>query len=722
MKQLYEKLWAKITALLLLTIFAIVFFFSGFGVVYLADQGGYSNPDGFAEEHIAGNAFYRAMDDAAEYYTAYLQKQSGDSYANLAYYEQRFSRESSNFFFTVQDDTGRTVFESPDQDQTYQYTRSQENYLSYNWRDVVEDDRVFASVEDYQDYVDSLQKQNFNVYDAYITEYIYADGVSVYSQTETTASEELVTDDTAAQAGSAPEPDAAAAVSEVHAYISYQRFDYQHVTITGYVRSPLTAKDEIYQESYYANLLVENRHALIAITVCSFAVCLALLIFLLCAAGHKEGVAGIHLNWVDRIPLDLYLALAIAAGGCLFAIGVDLTNASIAIAIFIIAVLLVFAVLLVMSLFMTLATRFKSGAFWKNTIIYRCLCLLARMAKGLKNGISFCAKHLHLYWQAGLIFLGVSLAELFLLAAFNRETVAAVWAIAKLAEAPLLALLAIGLQKLKAGGEALAAGNLSANVDVSHMYGVLRSHGENLNSIAQGMQKAVQQQLKSERFRTDLITNVSHDIKTPLTSIVNYVDLLKKENVQPEKAKEYIAVLDRQSARLKKLTEDLVEASKASSGTLPVHLEAVDVNVMLSQVSGEYQSRFDLCRLEPVVKLSPDDPKISADGKLLWRVFDNLLSNICKYAMPGTRVYFTSEVSGSSVHISFKNISNYPLDITADELMERFVRGDSSRSTEGSGLGLSIAQSLTGLQKGQFELVVDGDLFKAGLTFPLLNG
>ena len=180
-------------------------------------------------------------------------------------------------------------------------------------------------------------------------------------------------------------------------------------------------------------------------------------------------------------------------------------------------------------------------------------------------------------------------------------------------------------------------------------------------------------------------------------------------------------MLDRQSARLKKLTEDLVEASKASSGTLPVHLEAVDVNVLLSQVSGEYQSRFELCRLEPIVKLAPESPQILADGKLLWRVFDNLLSNICKYAMPGTRVYFTSEVLDSRVQISFKNISNYPLDITADELMERFVRGDSSRSTEGSGLGLSIAQSLTGLQKGSFDLVVDGDLFKANISFPLLN-
>ena len=737
MKQLQSKLWAKITALLLLTIFAIVLFFSGLGVLYLADQGGYSNPEGFAKDHIAGNAFYSAMNTAADYYSAILQQSSGGSGSALSYYEQQFSRENSNFFFTVQDDTGKTVFESPDQDETYQYTRSQEQYLSYNWRDVVEDDHVFASEQAYQEYLDALERQNFNIYDSYITSYtrLIPDSGEASQATEgltssrfTASAAPATTEEPAASAEedipAQPAGDLAseeAGAEEVHAYISYQRFDYQHVTITGYIRSPLTAKDDIYQESYYSNLLVENRHALIAVAAVSFAVCLALFVFLLCAAGHKDGVPGIHLNWVDRIPLDLYLVLAVAAGGCIFAAGIELANASIAIAVFVVAVLLVFAVLLIMSVFMTLATRFKSGAFWKNTIIFYILRFLARTLRAIGTGISYCAVHLPLYWQAGLIFVGISLAELFVLAAFSRSAVVVIWVIAKLAEAPLLVLLAVSLQKLKSGGEALAAGNLNASVDLNHMYGVLKHHGENLNSIAQGMQKAVQQQLKSERFRTDLITNVSHDIKTPLTSIINYVDLLKKQDVQPEQAKEYLAVLDRQSARLKKLTEDLVEASKASSGTLPVHLEAVDVNVLLSQVSGEYQSRFELCRLEPIVKLAPESPQILADGKLLWRVFDNLLSNICKYAMPGTRVYFTSEVLDSRVQISFKNISNYPLDITADELMERFVRGDSSRSTEGSGLGLSIAQSLTGLQKGSFDLVVDGDLFKANISFPLLN-
>ena len=721
MKQLQSKLWAKITALLLLTIFAVALFFSAVGVAYLIDQGGYANPEGFVQDHIVGNAFYSYMNSAADYYTAFLQKQSGDSYTNLENFEQKFSRENSNFFFTVQDDTGKTVFESPDQDEAYQYTRSQEQYLSYNWRNVVEEDHVFSSEEAFEEYVNSLNRQNFNVDSAYITTYEQEDSAEDVSGAQTEERSPEPAQENSPTETTADDHPADLPGSKVHAYISYQCFDYAHVTITGYIRQTLAAKDRIYFEAYYTNLLVENRNALIWLTAALFVLCLALVIFLLCAAGHKEGVEGIHLNWVDKIPLDLYLVVAILLGAGLFALGIDLSGASWWFMIVLIALLGAALVLLAVSVLMTLSTRFKSGAFWKNTVIYFCLRLLLRMLKAIKAGVSYCAKHLHLYWQAGLIFVGVSLAELFFLAAFSRSAVVVIWVIAKLIEAPLLVLIVISLQKLKAGGEALAEGNLNASVDLKHMYGVLRSHGENLNSIAQGMQKAVQQQLKSERFRTDLITNVSHDIKTPLTSIVNYVDLLKKEDVQPEKAKEYIAVLDCQSARLKKLTEDLVEASKASSGTLPVHLEAVDVNVLLSQVSGEYQSRFELCKLEPIVKLSSEDPQILADGKLLWRVFDNLLSNICKYAMPGTRVYFTSEVLDGRVQISFKNISNYPLDITADELLERFVRGDSSRSTEGSGLGLSIAQSLTGLQKGTFDLVVDGDLFKANLSFPLLN-
>ena len=230
----------------------------------------------------------------------------------------------------------------------------------------------------------------------------------------------------------------------------------------------------------------------------------------------------------------------------------------------------------------------------------------------------------------------------------------------------------------------------------------------------------MEEQIRSERLKTELITNVSHDIKTPLTSIVNYVDLLSREDIPEGPAREYLEVLRRQSARLRKLTEDLIEASKAATGNIEVHAEPMDVNVLLSQAAGEYEEKLRGLELEPVLTFGSETTEILADGRLLWRVFDNLMSNICKYALPGTRVYLSTAVAKGAVEITFRNISRYPLNITSSELMERFVRGDASRSTEGSGLGLSIAQSLTTLQGGDFDLTIDGDLFKAVLRFPAL--
>ena len=251
------------------------------------------------------------------------------------------------------------------------------------------------------------------------------------------------------------------------------------------------------------------------------------------------------------------------------------------------------------------------------------------------------------------------------------------------------------------------------------MFGGMKEHGENLNRISEGVVKAVNERMKSEHLKTELITNVSHDIKTPLTSIINYSDLIEKEETENEKIKEYAEVLHRQSSRLKKLIEDLVDASKASTGNVEMNLEICDVGVLLEQACGEFSQRMFDKNMDLVSKQPQEPVRIMADPKLLWRVFDNLMTNICKYAMAGTRVYLSVEEQKGQAVISFKNISEYPLDITAEELMERFVRGDRSRHTEGNGLGLSIAKSLTELQNGSLELVVDGDLFKVLLSFPV---
>lgn len=255
-------------------------------------------------------------------------------------------------------------------------------------------------------------------------------------------------------------------------------------------------------------------------------------------------------------------------------------------------------------------------------------------------------------------------------------------------------------------------------MDTKYMFWDFEEFGECLNHIRDGLGRAVEDRIKSERFKTELITNVSHDIKTPLTSIISYVDLIKKEEMPTEALREYVEVLDRQSQRLKKLIEDLVEASKASTGNITVQLAECDVQVLLNQSMAEYQEKLEKAGLIPVLK-QPDSPvHIRADGRHLWRIFDNLLNNICKYAMPGTRVYLDVTLLDGEARITFRNVSESPLQMDGETLLERFVRGDTSRHTEGSGLGLSIAASLAQLQHGRLELVTDGDLFKVVLVFP----
>lgn len=268
--------------------------------------------------------------------------------------------------------------------------------------------------------------------------------------------------------------------------------------------------------------------------------------------------------------------------------------------------------------------------------------------------------------------------------------------------------------KLKIAGEALRDGLDGYRVDTSHMVGALREHGEDLNRIGEGVNKAVEERLKSERLRTELITNVSHDIKTPLTSIINYVDLITKEKTDNPNIQEYAEVLGKQSQKLKRLIENLIEASKASTGNIHVEIKPCNLNVLLAQISGEYEQRLAEQNLTLIASPLPDDIFVLADGSQLWRVFDNLLGNICKYALENTRVYMDVAVKEhDQVEITLKNISKNQLNLSEDELFERFKRGDNSRSTSGNGLGLSIAQSLMRLQNGSLHLVTDGDLFKA---------
>ena len=274
-----------------------------------------------------------------------------------------------------------------------------------------------------------------------------------------------------------------------------------------------------------------------------------------------------------------------------------------------------------------------------------------------------------------------------------------------------------GVKEIETAEQNIIAGNLDYKLDTSKYKGDLKIMAEGLNEIGTGLENAVNGRMKSERFKTELITNVSHDIKTPLTSIINYTDLLKKENIETEPVKGYIEVLERQSERLKKLINDLLEASKASSGNLKMEIAKVDAGLMLEQVYGEYQDKFERAGLTGIVTKPSETVFINADVNHLFRVFDNILGNTVKYAQTGTRVYIDLIKNGNKVTVAFKNISREKLNITGEELMERFVRGDRSRNTEGSGLGLSIAKSLTNLMGGELEIVVDGDLFKVEVGF-----
>lgn len=482
-----------------------------------------------------------------------------------------------------------------------------------------------------------------------------------------------------------------------------------------------------------AKFLYENRFYVLVIFAVSFIASVITYVFLLCSAGYKKGFSGVKTTAMEKIPFDIFTAIS---GGIILFSGlfsIELAGSyfdfyssiySSAEIMFLILVAIFFLLLLAGFVFvvwsMSFAKRVKTKNAVRSSVIYRLLKFIFGKFKKLFSVVCTLFKNISLIWKSLIIIIALSFVELLFLINGELDNCIIFWLLEKLVLIPIVLITALILRRIEDGGKKLASGDMNSKIDTTYMFWDFKKHAENLNSVGDGLALAVEEQMKSERFKTELITNVSHDIKTPLTSIINYVDLLKKEDPEGEKVKEYLEVLDRQSVRLKKLIEDLVEASKASSGSLAVNLAPCEIGIVLTQAVGEYQEKLRSLGLELIVKQTDRPIKILADGRHLWRVFDNLLNNICKHALPGSRVYLTLEQINNEAVISFKNVSKYELDIKAEELMERFVRGDKSRNTEGSGLGLSIAKSLTELQKGKFELVTDGDLFKAVLIFSVI--
>ena len=481
--------------------------------------------------------------------------------------------------------------------------------------------------------------------------------------------------------------------------------DAVNVILESYVAEPPTVSDDYWMSFWIHQDLYDTYSILLplfSISLLTFALCF---VFLLCAAGHQAGKEEITPNLQDKIPLDLYLLLSLGGSMGIGIMVLDGNPFSYAEAILVgLFGLLVISILLLATT-LTMATRIKLGRyFYQHTFCYQLLHLFGKLFAWFWDGL----KAIPAMWKVAAAWLIVSCV--YIGGGFGAV-------ILNLVLLFVFCTAAAQLQKLQEGGEALAKGNLSNKIDTQRMYPPFRKHGEHLNSVSKGFSIALHQKMKSERLKTELITNVSHDIKTPLTSIINYVDLLKKEELTGQAA-EYIEVLDRQSRRLKKLTEDLVEASKASTGNLKVNLAPTDLGELTAQAVAEYEEKLKQSQLEVVINGTDAPVYAMADGNLTWRVLSNLLSNACKYSQTGTRVYIDLKQEQNFATVSMKNISKDALNIPAEELMERFVRGDSSRHTEGSGLGLHIAQSLVHLQKGKFTLEIEGDLFKAYMKFP----
>lgn len=502
---------------------------------------------------------------------------------------------------------------------------------------------------------------------------------------------------------------------------------YSPIVVKIYVPEELPADHPLYMADRLVHFGYSLRYWIYAIDAVALILTVFGFVFLMSGAGHRNGYEEVQSGWGTGIPLDILTAGYLLGIFLCFQFAVESGYYE---SLFVSTILIIasgiFIAIMTLGWCMSIAVRLKLGKWWKNSVVFYVLRIvwkiLCRLRTLMHHLLSVMCK-IPLVWKTAVAYLGLSFVEFFMIVLYgwNYSALLALWMLGKVILFPVIIYLALVMRKLQRGGKAIAEGDLSYQIDTVYMLPEFKKHGENLNKIGEGMTLAVEQRLKSERMKTELITNVSHDIKTPLTSIINYSDLIEKEPTDNPKITEYAEVLHRQSERLKRLIEDLVEASKASTGNLEVHLAPCEVGVMISQTVGEYEQRLETSQLQLLTRQPENPVKIMADGRRLWRVFDNLMNNICKYSQPGTRVYFTMEEIADQAVISFKNTSREPLNLSPEELMERFVRGDSARNSEGNGLGLSIAKSLTELQKGTMEITVDGDLFKVILRFPVIK-
>ena len=445
---------------------------------------------------------------------------------------------------------------------------------------------------------------------------------------------------------------------------------------------------------------------------------IVMIVYLIWATGHEKGKEGIQLNSIDKISYEIIFTVIMFVIGMMMSFAVASIETQIPqrilMSVFLLCYVIGYACLAV--LVSTTIRRLKAKQFIRSFLTYK-ICrwikiTVEKIFKKVTDKENTNRKITIIYW--GFVVISILLACIFwsgigllILIAFW------IWAYYKLLQYNKK------LQKINEALRNIYEGNANVKLNEQELEGTLKIMAKYINDIAGGFSNAIEQSLKSERLKTELITNVSHDIKTPLTSIINYVDLLKKEDINNAQIEQYIAVLDKKSQRLKKLIEDLVEASKVSSGNVKLNIETINLKELLNQAVGEFEDKLEKKNLKIEMDLPNENIFIKADNRYLYRVIENVFSNVSKYALEGSRVYIRLDKDNSYVNLEIKNISKDKLNISAEELMQRFVRGDKSRYTEGSGLGLSIAESLTELQGGKFKIDIDGDLFKVEIKWKI---
>lgn len=477
----------------------------------------------------------------------------------------------------------------------------------------------------------------------------------------------------------------------------------------------------VYSNSYYIQNVVyemfkDNQNSPIYLIPITSVLLLTMIIYLVWATGHEKGKDKIEISGIDKVPYEILISIVFFALGIFISLGVASVETMIPqkmlIPLIVISYLGTYGSLALGTA--TTIKRLKAKSFWHSFLMYKMYAWIKEKAKKFFKVVSdknsSKRKITIFYWGfiilSGLIFLATAsgVAVLLLLVFWAWVYILMLKYIEK-------------VDKINQALKEIYEGNPNVHLEKEELTGVLKQMAEYINDIAGGFTNAIEQSLKSERLKTELITNVSHDIKTPLTSIINYVDLLKQEDIKDEKIKQYIDILNQKSLRLKKLIEDLVEASKVSSGNVKLNIEVIDLKELLAQTMGEFEDRFENKNLKIDIEMPDEEVKIKADNRYMYRVIENLFSNITKYSIDNSRVYISLTKQNDRIKLEIKNISKDKLNISPDELMQRFVRGDKSRYTEGSGLGLSIAKSLTEMQGGKFDINIDGDLFKVIIEY-----